>query len=270
MKIKFSDFCEKAKAEYFGYAAQYTYMQGLVKALRIDRHYSDNYLKAVYNGTKPLSPSLKKHFPRPVDRTMLYNFFFSKMKDEAVGTMADAFGVKASLPRKKEFMSSALADQIREFVESKTEDVAPIVPDAYEKAQVTQETTGFSFVSARYSGDSLWVETNGMSHNVDCYATFQHRWVIHNTGICDWVNRKLVLANKAELPVSFSLDAVDVPYTAANQIAGVTVDVDVHQYEGVCTAYWMMIDGDGEDCFPGAMNRSMFAVKFDVSFIPNT
>lgn len=268
MRIKFSDFCKKTKSEFFGYASQASYMRGLFKALRIDRHYSDDHLKAVYNGHKEFSTNIKKHFPRPIDRTMLYNFFFSKMKDEAVAVMADSFGVKASLPRTKEYMASALADQVKEFVESKTEDVALIVLEAYENAMVTQETTGYSFAFARYSGDTLWVETNGMSHAVECYAKFQHRWVIHNTGICDWVDRKLVLSNKEELPFSISPDIVSVPYTPANQIARITVDVDVHQYEGVCTAYWIMVDGDNEDCFPGSMNKSMFAVKFDVSFIP--
>lgn len=268
-KISFSEFCDKAKAEYFGYASQYSYMQGLVKALRIDRKYSDDHLKAVYNGSKTFNSNLKRHFPRPVDRTALYNFYYSKIKDDTLPVMADSFGVKASLPRKKEYMASALADQVKAFVESYTDDTEPIVPKSYERAMVTQETTGFSFVGARYGGDGLWVEEKDRDHNVHCYSVFQHQWVIHNTGTCDWIDRKLVLVNKAEVPASFSPEIVAVPYTPHNKIARVSVNVDVHQYDDKYTAYWMMIDSDGKDCFPGSMNKSMFAVRFDVSFNPN-
>ena len=184
--------------------------------------------------------------------------------------MADVFGVKASIPRNKEYMAAALADQVKAFVESDTEDVKSVVPEAYEKAQIGQETIGYSFTSTKYTGDQLWVEKKDLSHTVACYSTFQHCWVIHNTGSCDWIGRKLMLINKTDIPASFSTNVVDVPYTERNHIARVVVDVDVHQLEDEYIAYWIMIDEDGADCFPGPMNKSIFAVKFNVTFDPNS
>ena len=55
--VLFSDFCNIAKSEYFGYSSQAQYMKGLVKAARILRDYSDDYLKSLYNGNKPFSSS---------------------------------------------------------------------------------------------------------------------------------------------------------------------------------------------------------------------
>lgn len=92
-KVLFWEFCDIAKAEYFGYASQMQYMQKLVKAARILRDYSDDYLKSIYNGNKPFSPSFKKQFPKPVDLGRLTAFYQEHLKDEYVTPLADAFGV---------------------------------------------------------------------------------------------------------------------------------------------------------------------------------
>lgn len=55
-------FCNIVKAEYFGYASQGQYMQGLVKAAKILRDYSDDHLKSIYNGNKPFASNFKNSF----------------------------------------------------------------------------------------------------------------------------------------------------------------------------------------------------------------
>ena len=123
----FSDFCKIVKAEYFGYASQGQYMQGLMKSARIQRHYSDDHLKSIYNGNKPFSTNFKKQITKPVDVGLLSKFFKDKLKNECVESLADALGISPSLERNKDYLAAALAEQIKAFIESKEDDVSLIV-----------------------------------------------------------------------------------------------------------------------------------------------
>ena len=263
-KVLFWEFCDIAKAEYFGYASQMQYMQKLVKAARILRDYSDDYLKSIYNGNKPFSPSFKKQFPKPVDLGRLTAFYQEHLKDEYVTPLADAFGVPAGVERRKDCIAAALAEQVKAFIESKEEDAPLIIPEAYERQRAVGIQSGYQLPQVLYAGDNVYVEPGGIRHEVGCYETIHHEWVIHNFGKTIWTGRRLVLVNQAEIRPKFSLTEIALPDVMPGGITKIAVDISANGFEGVYNCKWEMQDAEGNNCFPNS--RFVFDVVVNVSF----
>lgn len=260
----FSDFCNIVKAEYFGYASQGQYMQGLVKAAKILRDYSDDHLKSIYNGNKPFASNFKKQLPKPVDLGPLTTFFQTHLKDEHVGPLIDAIGVPVSVERKKEYIAAALAEQVKAFIESKAEDSPMVLVESYNRQRITGIQSGYQIPQVLYAGDNVWVEPGGNKHDVGCYETIHHEWVIHNYGKAIWTGRSLVLANQAEIRPKFSLTKLDIPDVMPGGIIKIAVDISANGFEGSFNCKWEMQDSEGKNCFPNS--RYVFDVVVNVSF----
>ena len=261
--MKFSDYCERAKSEYFGYSSQASYMEALFKTLYITKPYSDTHSTSIYNGIKPFGTNVKKRLPHPVDAGRLYDFYLKHLKSESVPVIVDSFGIKASLERKKEYLASALAAQVKFFVESKEEDVECIIPETYENELIKNENKEYSFSSSFYAGDYYWIERGKEEHIVYTYAKFTHNWILHNKGTCDWIGRSLVLRD-AKLHMTVSRTTIPIPNTPSKGVVEISVDVDVNQFEGREEASWDMVDSDGKNCFPGG--KGNFTIKTNVTF----
>lgn len=260
----FSDFCNIVKAEYFGYASQGQYMQGLVKATKILRDYSDDHLKSIYNGNKPFSSNFKKQLPKPVDLGPLTAFFQTHLKDEYVGPLIDVFGVPASVERKKEYIAAALAEQVKAFIEAKIEDVQLVIIEAYDRQRVSGIQAGYQLPQVLYAGDNVWVEPGGNKYDVGCYETVHHEWVIHNYGKAIWTGRSLTLVNQSEIKPKFSQMNINVPDVMPGGITKIAVDIAANGFEGSFDCKWEMQDSEGNNCFPNS--RYVFDVVVNVSF----
>lgn len=260
----FSDFCNIAKSEYFGYASQAQYMQGLMKAARILRDYSNDYLKSLYNGNKPFSASFKKHLSKPVELGPLTAFFQTHLKDKYVGALIDAAGVPSSIERKKEYIAAALAEQIKAFIESKTADTQLILVDAYNRQRVAGIQSRYQIPEVRYAGDNVWVEPGHDRHEAGCYETIQHEWIIHNYGRALWTRRSLVLVNQSEIRPKFSLRSLDIPDVVPGGTIRLAVDIQTNGFEGKYCCKWEMQDAEGNNCFPNC--KYVFDVTIEISF----
>ena len=260
----FSDFCNIAKSEYFGYASQAQYMKALVKAAKILRDYSDDYLKSLYNGNKPFSSNFKKQLPKPVDLGSVTAFYQSHLKDEYVGPLIDAFGVPASVERKKEYIAAALAEQVKAFIEAKTEDVQLVIIEAYDRQRVSGIQAGYQLPQVLYAGDNVWVEPGGNKYDVGCYETIHHEWVIHNYGKAIWTGRSLTLVNQSEIRPKFSQPKIIIPDVMPGGITKIAVDIAANGFEGSFNCKWEMQDSEGNNCFPNS--RYVFDVVVNVSF----
>ena len=114
--MDFSEFCELTKPQYFGYNKQSWYLKDLFKAAGIRRDYSDDHLKAVFNGTKPFASNMKRHFPHPVSIDSIAAFFEKHLQPEYVKLLADAFGIPADEEKNLSYLSYALAAQVAAFI----------------------------------------------------------------------------------------------------------------------------------------------------------
>lgn len=239
-------------------------MQGLVKAAKILRDYSDDHLKSIYNGNKPFASNFKKQLPKPVDLGPLTTFFQTHLKDEYVGPLIDAIGVPSSIERKKDYVSATLAEQVKAFIESKAEDVPMVLAEAYNRQRITGIQSAYQIPQVLYAGDNVWVEPGGNKYDVGCYETIHHEWVIHNYGKAIWTGRSLVLANQAEIRPKFSLTKLDIPDVMPDGIIKIAVDISANGFEGSFNCKWEMQDSEGKNCFPNS--RYVFDVVVNVSF----
>ncbi len=264
--MTFSDFCDMTKPIYFGYASQSNYLKDLFKAANIQRTYAETYLKLVYDGHKHLNSNMKKHFPRPVNKSAIAQFFEKNIKKEYIGTVCDAFGVPVDLERNSTYLSMALAEQVCAFITSKEEDLGNIVPEEYINARIQHEKRDFHIESVAYEGDNIWTEDRFKKHSVKCYEHFQHTWVIHNQGTVQWHQRKLVCTNIDEISPEISDTVIQLPDIPPNGYKKITTNIDARGCEGHFISKWDMQDSSGNNCFP--RSSSLFDISIDVTFDP--
>ena len=199
-----------------------------------------------------------------MDLGPLTAFFLMHLKDEYVEPLIDAIGVPSSIERKKEYVSAALAEQVKAFIESKAEDAPMVLVEAYNRQRITGIQSGYQIPQVLYAGDNVWVEPGGNKHDVGCYETIHHEWVIHNYGKAIWTGRSLVLANQAEIRPKFSLTKLDIPDVMPGGIIKIAVDISANGFEGSFNCKWEMQDSEGKNCFPNS--RYVFDVVVNVSF----
>lgn len=258
----FRDFGEIVKPEYFGYSVQALYLKELFSAAGIMRLYSDSHLTSVFNGQKPFSGNIKKQFKKPVDVAPIAAFFADHIEQKWVETIVDAFGIPKSIERNAKYISGALAEQIKVFIESTTEDAPIVVPEEYEKQQIKTETAHYEITKRLYTNDDVWVEGSGKTYDVAYYEQFDHTWVIHNNGKVLWKGRKLVFVNAKEVsPTAEKLEII-IPETAPFKIAKISTRFDARGDEDKYICKWEMQDADGNNCFPDS--RWVFDVTVNV------
>lgn len=173
--MDFSEFCELTKPQYFGYNKQSWYLKDLFKAAGIRRDYSDDHLKAVFNGTKPFASNMKRHFPHPVSIDSIAAFFEKHLQPEYVKLLADAFGIPADEEKNLSCLSYALAAQVAAFISNREETESEnIVPDKYEEARVRKESGVYQITRRLYDGDDVWVEDRTKKHAAAFYEDIHH------------------------------------------------------------------------------------------------
>lgn len=260
----FKQFCEQAKPEYFGYFVQAQYLKALFKSAGIMRNYSDSHLTSIFNGTKPFSSNIKKQFKKPVDVEPIAEFYESNIEDAYLDVLINAFGIPQSAERNKKYIAGALAEQIRVFITSDSEDVPVVVPEEYQNQQIKKETSNCQIGRPLYPDDSVWVENCGKAYTVGFYEVFTHTWIIHNHGKVNWHNRKLVFVNaddKAIAPTA-TIAEIPIPDTLPYGIAKISADFDARGDEDRFVCKWEMRDSDDNNCFPNS--KWVFDVTINV------
>lgn len=172
--MTFSEFCAIGQPIWFRCSSQAQYLKGLFKAAGITRNYSDDYLKAVYEGkSKKLNSNMKKHFPKPVDETKIAAYYENHIDSDYVVALIDAFAVPVNLERNKTFLCVALARQVAAFINSKDDSAECVIPEAYENAVVADVSRHYEITKRLYDGDDLYVQ-HDRNHDVNCYQVFEH------------------------------------------------------------------------------------------------
>lgn len=263
--MTFSEFCGIGQPTWFGCSSQAQYLKGLFSAAGITRSYSDDYLKAVYEGTsKKLNSNMKKHFPKPVDEARIADYYEKHIGTTYVEALIDAFAVPANLERNKTHLCVALARQVTAFINSRDDSAECVVAEAYEGAIVVGASTHYEITKRLYDGDDLYVDWQGRSHNVNCYQTFQHEWSIQNRGRCIWGGRKLVCVNPNGIKPQIATTTIEIPETKPYEYIKIATEANSRGIEGSYCSVWEMQDADGRNCFPDS--RMVFDFTINVTF----
>ncbi len=223
--------------------------------LENERHYAKD---------RVLTPEMKASFPKPVKVDELKNFLEKNLDSDKVRDCMSSFGVPASYELNKHYLARALAVQFQMFIVRGDDDVDNVIISEYQRQVLGVEDEPNMFYGPLNNGDDVWVEDKGRNHKAKCYETFEHTWVIHNSGHQSWYSRKLVFVNAADVRPSASETEIEIPETAPGEIIKITTSFYARGFEGKFDCIWEMQDCDGNNCFPNY--RWIFNVAIDTIF----
>lgn len=95
------------------------------------------------------------------------------------------------------------------------------------------------------------------------YEKLTVTWKFSNLGKQTWRGRKLYLSNHAEIRPRAESNYVDIPEMPPNTGVEISTVIELRPFEGHTTCHWIMVDSDGNDCYPGSW---MFDINIDVRF----
>ena len=168
--------------------------------------------------------------------------------------------------KKPQALRKALVAQFRAFIDSDTEEVADIVAMMYQQYLEDPEPQVRSFhrISSLYPDDTVYMKPeHKRSYSGYMYDRLEVTWKFSNLGKQTWKGRRLYLSNHDEVRPRAESNYVDIPDTPPNTGVQVSVTVDLRPFEDTWMCKWIMIDSEGNDCFPGSR---MFDIEISVKF----
>lgn len=197
---------------------------------------------------------MKTDLPSPIQIDGLITFFFNQIDNKKVGSIIAAFGMPESDDINKQALVAALALQFKEIVESASEDAANILILEYQNRKNSTNIDGFMApMSVLYPGDQYYVrEIRRSSYQVNIYEKFRHTWEFDDVGTQEWKERKLFFSNHAAVRPRADSVYILIPDTPPQKSVKVSVEMDARGFEGESECTWIMIDNEGNDCFPNS------------------
>ena len=212
---------------------------------------NSNYGAKLFNGGKLLSRNHRSSFPNPINTTGLAKYLSEHIKKASVRTVMNYFTIPTDADINASALTKALADQLQIIIHEPDSD-ADIVATNYQQYLSQPETDEPSFHKPLYDGDAFWIETASADrrHVVDFYEHFTHTWKLLNSGKVAWTGRRLICINEDSItPCAMQL-SIDIPDTAPNGRAVVSVEFDARGDEDTFESQWVMVDKNNRECYP--------------------
>ena len=229
--------------------------QGIVKAEHVETQ------RKIYNGNFEFTPELKATFHK-VDIDSLASFYRQAIPDGRVRDVMRNFGVPDDVDKNPDMFCKALAYQFEAFVQSSTQEANDIVLIKYQQLQETGDNPSTTPARTKYPSDVPMISPNQKSvHQISSHdKDVIHEWIIQNRGKREWRGRRLYFANHADVRPRAVSNYVDIPDTKPGEYIKVATSMDARRHEGKTVCHWIMIDDQGDDCFPNSS-------KFDFTLI---
>ncbi len=212
---------------------------------------SSNYGAKLFNGGKPLSKKHRDSFPDPINTTGLAKYLSEHIKKASVRTVMNYFTIPTDADINIPALAKALTDQLQIIIHEPDSD-ADIIATNYQQYLSQPETDEPPFHKPLYAGDAFWIETAPADrrHEVDFYEHFTHTWELLNSGKVAWTGRRLICINEDSItPCAMQL-SIDIPDTAPNERAVVSVEFDARGNEDTFESQWVMVDKNNKECYP--------------------
>ncbi len=222
--------------------------------------------RKLYDGSRTMTSDIKDSF-HPFDVDGLATFYKESIEDSKFRDVMVSFGLPPTIEENVDCFCKALAIQFQMFVNSDTDEADDIVAMEYQKliAEPQAEANeSYRPVTVLYPGDQLYFKTRPRpTYQVNIYERFQHTWEFENIGTQVWHGRRLYFSNHESVRPRAEANYIDIPDTPPHKGIKITVSVDARGFEGKTECKWIMIDQDGNDCFP---NSSTFSFVVCVRF----
>ena len=221
--------------------------------------------RKIYDGSRPMSQDLKDSF-KTFDEDGLNKYFEKIIDKDKYDDVMLANGIPLSDNKNHQALRKALVAQFRAFIDSDTEEANDIVAMMYQQylEEPEQGTHSFHRISSIYPDDTVYMKPDHKrSYSGYMYEKLEVTWKFSNLGKQTWRGRKLYLSNHDEIKVRAESNYVEIPDTAPNNGVQVSVIIDLRPFEEPSICKWVMIDSEGNDCFPGSR---MFDIEISVKF----
>lgn len=267
-EILISDYSKAVKKSFSVSVSQGRFMREVFKAAGYDRFPSPSdepYAKKICDGSKPITDDMRNEFPKPYDVKKLAEYFVKKIDNAKIQTLAQFFEITDATIEKYK-LCKAIAAQFFLYVDGGGEKNPEenIVQKNYKRLlddSIDEKLLGYP----RYSGDKAWV-INGQkirAYTKHFYEIFEHVWCIKNMGNVHWRGRKLVCKSIDTQNIKVDDYEICVPDTAPGENAEIKIKVDPRGKENTFLSSWIMIDEEGNNCYPN--NDTLF--NFTVTVI---
>lgn len=257
--MDFSFFCKGIYDSMEGVSNQEVFVHDIFRASGSSYSFSgsslysnSNYGTKLFNGSKPLNNKLRDSFPNPIDKNGLMGYLQRHISESSVRTIMNYFSIPSEATINILALTRSLADQLQIIIHEPETD-KDIIEAYYQQYMVEQTSETVSCQRPLYDGDKFWVgNTNNVrNHSVDFYEHFTHTWRIENQGKVSWKNRKLVCQNDSEITPCVFPQEVVIPETQPKKSVTISVEFDARGVEKEFISKWMMVNENGQDCFPG-------------------
>ncbi len=222
--------------------------------------------RKLYDGNRSMTPEIKASF-HLFDVDGLASFYKESIESDKLRDVMLAFGIPSTATVNENCLYRALAIQLQSFVESNTDEANDIAAMEYQKLiEEPQEKKIESFhpVSAFYSGDQIYFSSKPRpTYQVNVYEKFQHTWEFENVGTQMWNGRRLYFFNHDSARPRADKNYVDIPDTPPRKSVKITMSMDARGFVEQSECKWIMIDSNGNDCFP---NSGIFTFFIDTKF----
>jgi hypothetical protein len=154
----------------------------------------------------------------------------------------------------------ALAKQMKALIESDAEETDNILILEYQNAKQLDNISAESLRKPLCEGDSVYVNFSpNKQYVIESHNTFEHTWILENTGTQRWTERKLVYVRGLRDRPEATPSIVEIPETKLKERIKITTTFD-----GVTDCVWEMQDLEGENCFPD--RNTLLCVTIDSKF----
>ena len=219
--------------------------------------------RKLYDGSRTMTADIKSSF-HPFNEDGLAAFYKENIETAKMRDVMLAFGIPPTTEMDDDCLCRSLAIQFRAFIESDTDEADDIVALEYQKllTEPQMETAeSYHHASVLYPGDQIYFKSKFRPiYQVNIYEKFQHTWEFENTGTQTWRGRRLFFSNHDAVRPRAKENYIDIPDTPPHKDVKITVSMDARGFEGISECKWIMVDSDGNDCFPNS-NTFTFVVS---------
>ena len=224
------------------------------------------YAGKVFRGGKlgqPISESFNDGFKTRELTKWLSIELNAAEREGRIESIAISYGFPKDQDVDVNALSHALAEQLRKMISS-PEDGVSVVVAAYEHFRNEPDEPFAGVLPPLVKGDRALVSQppSVQNYRVPFYQEVEHTWTIQNAGTVSWDGRELRCVDPERSELAPSKRALPIGRVARNQFVKVSTQVQARGVEGPHTSHWIMVDSNGQNCFPN--EKSAFNIVIDV------
>lgn len=264
--VTLSDLCKGVYPACPTLKSQAKFIDALFEAGGSKAFISESYKKQIFTNPAKFTDNLKHELRGKNNVASLVSFFEENLANDRLPSVISFFGIPEKGEINKKALFTALAMQFRAIVNSDTENGEDVLLLEYQKykEQPQEGDKNQQPVSVLYPGDQIYPNMKYRPvYSVNVREDVIHTWNFSNVGTQAWTGRRLYFLNHDEVHPRANSNYIDIPDTQPGKSVKISVGMNARGFEGKTECVWIMVDSEGNDCFP---NSGIFTFVIDANF----